>query len=127
MIEEAISSHHTGKEDLPGVNLSEQGNAGWVTCQMQLVHAAKYDVSTMMTQEKQLFKFDQNLETSTGCGPTQAVRASHDRSEQVTVGEEFVEIISDEEAIEEAARQAWEPAGIHYQRSNVNTDWNKWS
>ena len=96
---------------LPGVNLSEQGNAGWVTCQMHLVHAAKYDVSTMMTQEKQVFKFDQNLETSTGCGPTQAVHASCDRSEQVTIGEEFVEIISDEEAIEEG-RQAWEPAGF---------------
>ena len=57
-----------GEEALPGVNLSEQGNAGWVTHQMQLVHAAKYDVSTMMTQEKQVFKFDWNLEPSTGCG-----------------------------------------------------------
>ena len=97
---------------LPGVNLSEQGNAGWVTCQKQLIHAANYDISTMMTQEKQVFKFDRNLEKSTGHGPTQAVRASHDRSEQVTIGEEFVEIISDEEAIEEEARQAWEPAGF---------------
>ena len=96
----------------PGVNLSEQGNAGWVTCQMQLVHAAKYDVSTMMTQEKQVFKFDRNLEKSTGHGLTQAVHASHARSEQVTIGEEFVEIISDEEATEEEARQDWEPAGF---------------
>ena len=32
---------------------------------------------------------------------------------QVTVGEEFVEILSDEEAIEEDARQGWKPAGIH--------------
>ena len=96
---------------LPGVNLSEQGNAGWVIDQMQLVHAAKYDVSTMMTQEKQVFKFDRNLEKSTCHGPTQAVHASCYRSEQVTVGEEFVEIISDEEAIEEA-RQALEPEGF---------------
>ena len=97
---------------LPGVNLSEQGNAGWVTHQMHLVHVAKYDVSTMMTQEKQVFKFDRNLEKLTGHGPTQAVCASHDRSEQVTIGEEFVEIISDEEAIEKEARQAWELAGF---------------
>ena len=66
---------------LPGVNLSEQGNAGWVTHQMRLVHAAKYDVATMMTQEKQVFKFDHNLEKSTGHGPTQASHASRDRSE----------------------------------------------
>ena len=78
---------------------------------MWLVHAAKYDVFTMMTQEKQVFKFDQNLETSTGHGPTQAVCASCDRSEQVTVGEEFVQIILDEEVMEEA-KQAWEPAGF---------------
>ena len=83
-----------------------------VTCQMWLVHAAKYDVSTMMTQEKQVFKFDWNLETSTDCGPTQAVCASCDRSEQVTVGEEFVKIILDEEEIEEEVRQEWEPAGF---------------
>ena len=97
---------------LPGINLSEQGNAGWVTCQMHLVHAAKYDVATMMTQEKHVFKFDCNLEKSTGHGPTHTAHTSHDRSEQVTVGEEFVEILSDEEAIEEEARQAWEPAGF---------------
>ena len=97
---------------LPGVNLSEQGNAGWVTRQMRLVHAAKYDVATMMTQEKQVFKFDHNLEKSTGRRPTQAARVSRDRSEQVTVGEEFVEILSDEEAIKEEARQGWEPAGF---------------
>ena len=96
---------------LPSVNLSEQGNAGWVTCQMHLVHVAKCDVSTMIFKEKQVFTFDHNLEKSTGCGPTQAVHASHDRSEQATVGEEFVEI-SDEEAIEEEARQAWKPAGF---------------
>ena len=96
---------------LPGVNLSEQGNAGWVTCQMQPIMLLSM-VSTMMTQEKQVFKFDWNLETSTGRGPTQVVCASHDRSEQLTVGEEFVEIILDEEAIEEEARQAWEPAGF---------------
>ena len=112
IIEEAKYSHHTGEEGLPGVNLSEQGNAGWVTCQMHLVHAAKYDVATMMTQEKQVFKFDHNLEKSTGDGPTQAACASRDRSEQVTVGEEFVEILSDKEAIEEEARQSWKPAGF---------------
>ena len=74
-----------------------------------------------MTQEKQVFKFDWNLETSTGHGPTQAVHASCDRSEQVTVGEEFVEIISDEEAIEEKLDKLGNQQDS-YQRRNVNTD-----
>ena len=43
---------------------------------------------------------------------TQAVCACRDRSEQVTVGEEFAEVFSDEESIEEEVRQAWEPAGF---------------
>ena len=66
----------------------------------------------MIVQEKQVFKFDCNLEKSTGHGPTQAVHVCRDRSEKVTVGEEFAEVYSDEEAIEEETRQAWEPAGF---------------
>ena len=73
-----------------------------------------------------MFKFDYNLEKSTGCGPTQAAHASHDRSEQVTVGAEFVKILSDEEAIKEEARQAWEPAGfIPKKKCKQSTDLNK--
>ena len=44
---------------LLGVNLSEQGNAGWKpSATMCLVKAAKYDVATMLLQEKELFKFN---------------------------------------------------------------------
>ena len=58
---------------LPGVNLSEQGNAGWCTRTLQLVHAAKYDTATMILQEKQLFKFECNIEKTSGRGPSQGV------------------------------------------------------
>ena len=41
------------------MNLSEQGNAGWKpSATMHFVMAAKYDVATMLLQEKELFKFN---------------------------------------------------------------------
>ena len=38
---------------LPGMNLSEMGNAGWKPhSTLRLVHAAKQDVASMMLQER---------------------------------------------------------------------------
>ena len=66
------------------MNLSEQGYAGWKpSSTMHLVKAAKYDVATMLLQEKELFKFNQNLGTSSGKGPSQAVRDAKDRKKQL--------------------------------------------
>ena len=43
---------------LPGVNMSEQGNASFKPAKtMRLVHAAKYDVSAMILQETQIRMF----------------------------------------------------------------------
>ena len=53
---------------LPSVNLSEQGNAGCCTRTLRLVHAVKYDMATMILQEKQLFKFECNIENTSGRG-----------------------------------------------------------
>ena len=47
---------------LPGVNMSEQGNVTFKPSQtMRLVHAAKYDVATMLEQEKEIELFEHNL------------------------------------------------------------------
>ena len=85
---------------LPGVNVSEQGNAGWRTRTMRLIHAAKYDVPSMILQNKKLFKFNRNIEKSDGKGPSQGMQISCDRGEQCRIGEDFVDILSDDEALE---------------------------
>lgn len=72
---------------LPGVNLSEQGNAGWVCKTMRLVHAAAHDVATMVLFEEEMKKFHQNLCTTSGRGPSKAQREAKDRDQQMEVGE----------------------------------------
>ena len=94
---------------LPGVNLSEQGNAAWRSSTMRLVHAAKYDVASMILQNKKLFKFNWNMEKSDGKGPSQGMRISRDRGDQCKIGEDFVDILSDEEALEDEANEGENP------------------
>ena len=95
---------------LLGVNLSEQGNAGLKqSATMHLVKAAKYDVATMLLQEIELFKFNQNLGTSSGKGPSPAVRDAKDGKKQLQEAEDFVNILDDEEAILLEAQQANNP------------------
>ena len=52
----------------------------------------KKDVSTMMLQEKELEKFNNQEGRSTGRGPTKAVRDARDRKQQIKMTEEFVKI-----------------------------------
>ena len=94
---------------LPGVNLSEQGNAWWRSRTMRLVHAAKYDVASMILQNKKLFKFNQNMEKSDGKGSSQGMRISCDWGDQCKIGEDLVDILSDEEALEAEANEAENP------------------
>ena len=70
---------------LPGVNLSEQGNVGWRSSTMRLVHATKCDVTSMILQNKKLFKFNWNMEKSNGKGPSQGMRISHDWGDQCKI------------------------------------------
>ena len=95
---------------LPGVNLSEQGNAGWRTRTLCLAHAAKYDVASMVLQEKQIFKFENNIEKTCGRGPSQALRMARDKGDQIKLAENFIEIASDEEALEQEALEAKNPS-----------------
>ena len=79
---------------LPGVNLSEQGNASFKPSKtMRLVHAAKYDVATMIEQEREIALFEQNLIALRGRGKTLNARNARDREEQMKVAEDFVNIL----------------------------------
>ena len=94
---------------LPGVNLSEQGNAGWKRCMMSLVRAAKV-FATMVLQERQMHMFNNNPQASDGRGPSQAenqaekLRAQREREE-----DEFVHILDDDYAIILGAIQSENP------------------
>ena len=61
------------------------------------------------SRKKELFKFNQNLGTSSGKGPSQAVRDAKDRKKQLQEAEDFVNILDDEEAILLEAQQANNP------------------
>ena len=76
---------------------------------MRLIHAAKYDVPSMILQNKKLFKFNRNIEKSDGKGPSQGMQISCDRGEQCRIGEDFVDILSDDEALEQEANEADNP------------------
>ena len=96
---------------LPGVNLSEQGNASFKPSQtMRLVHAAKYDVATMLEQEKEIELFERNLLKCAGKGPSAGVRDVKDRAQQIQVAEDFANIFDDEEDVLLEANQENNPA-----------------
>ena len=67
---------------LLGVNLSEQGNAGWKRQPMSLGRAAKEDFTTMVLQERLMHMFNNNLQASDGCGPSQADREAKFKAQQ---------------------------------------------
>ena len=94
---------------LPGVNLSEQRIAGWTSRTMRVVHAAKYNVASMILQTMKLFKYNQNMEMSGGKSSSQGMRISRDRGDQYKIEEGLVEILSDEESVEAEANEAENP------------------
>ena len=95
---------------LPGVNYSEMGNKGWKTrTTMRLVHAAKYDVATMLLQEREVELFSKNQIQTTGQGPTPAARKQRETNAQMKVAEDFVNILDDPEAVFQEAEQAINP------------------
>lgn len=95
----------------PGVNYSEQGNAGWVCCgrNLRLVHAARQDLATMSLQEQELLAYEGNEAPSAGTGPSQSARDARSREEQVSFAKDFAELIGDPEALAEEARQMLSP------------------
>ena len=76
---------------------------------MRLVHAAKYDVSSMMLQESQIDMFQRNLLPCSGRAPTKESRDAKDRAQQLRVAEDFVNIFNNVEEVLSEARQGVEP------------------
>ena len=104
---------------IPGVNLSEQGNAGWKVTTMRLVDAAKYDTATTIRFEEGKYKFDRNLAKSSGRGPSKAARDAKDRDDQMKVGEGFASIANDRRLIILEAEEIEKPS--HF----IPKGWNK--
>ena len=94
---------------LPGCNLAEAGNAGWKMPTMRLVDAAKYDVSTMIWMEEQIYKFNRNLGSSIGRAPNRAARDAKDRDGQMCVAEGFAKIVKDRKAMLREAESIMNP------------------
>ena len=121
--------------ELPGVNLSEQGNASFKPSQtMRLVHAAKYDVATMLEQEKEIELFKMNLLKCAGRGPLAGMHDAKDRAQQIQVAEDFANIFDDEEDVLLEANQGNNPICIypwpgpnivHLRRDSQQSHWEK--
>ena len=79
---------------------------------MRLVHAAKYDVVTILEQEKEIELFERNLLKCAGRGPSAGVHDAKDRAQQIQVVEDFANIFDDEEDVLLEANQGNNPA-IH--------------
>ena len=66
---------------------------------IQLVHAAKYDVATMIEQEWEITLFEQNLVALRGRGKSVNAWNSKDLDEQIKVAEDFVNILDNEDDV----------------------------
>ena len=95
---------------LPGLNISEPGNASFKPAgTMRLVHAAKYDVLSMMLQESQMDMFQWNLLPCSGRAPTKESHDAKDRAQQLRVAEDFANIFNNVEEVLSEARQGGAP------------------
>ena len=83
---------------------------------MRLVHAAKYDVATMLEQEKEIELFERNLLKCAGHGQLAGVRNSKDRAQQIKVAEDFVNILDHEEDVLAEAEQGNKPSMFIYRK-----------
>ena len=94
---------------LPGVNMSEQANKSFKPMSskaMRLVNAAKYDVATMMYQEREIHMFECNMLKTPGHGLSAAVHIAKDHAEQMKVAEDFGKIFDNEDDVIIEAQEA---------------------
>ena len=59
---------------------------------MRLVHAACDDVAAMIFQEEEIYEFDRNISKSGGRGPSVSECTAKDKSQQIDVAVDFVNI-----------------------------------
>ena len=96
---------------LPGVNLSEQGYAGWKPRHsIRLVHGAKQDILTMILQEKEMSLLQNSLSKSSGRGPSKAIREYKDKREQMKIAEDFPNMLENDLEIDQEAEEAANPS-----------------
>ena len=74
----------------------------------------------MILQEEELYDFTHNLCTSSGRGPSQAVRMARDKSEQIGIGVDFVNIFDDIESVLQEAHEVNNPSS--YQQKSRASD-----
>ena len=67
-------------------------------------------MATMILPEKQFFKFELNIEKTSGRGPRQGARMACDKGDQIKIAEDFMDIASDEEALEQEAMESENPS-----------------
>ena len=102
---------------LPGVNMLEQANKSFKPTSskaMRLVNAVKYDVATMMYQEREIHMFEHNLLKAPGHGLSAAAPISKDHAEQMKVAEDFGKIFHNEEDVIIEAEEANNPSMCIY-------------
>ena len=98
---------------LPGVNISEQANKSFKPTSSKaiwLVNTVKYDVATMMYQEREIHMFEWNLLKVPGCGLSAAARIAKDHAEQMKVAEDFGKIFDNEDDFIIEAEEANNPS-----------------
>ena len=98
---------------LPGVNMSEQANKSFKPTSskaMHLVNAAKYDVATMMYQEREIHMFEWSLLKAPGHSLSAAAGIAKDHAEQMKVAEDFGKIFNNEEDVIIEAEEANNPS-----------------
>ena len=76
---------------------------------MWLVHAAHDDVATMIVQEEEIYEFDRNISKSGGRGPSVSEHAAKDKSQQIDVAVDFVNIWDNMESVRMQAAEATNP------------------
>lgn len=76
---------------------------------MRLVHAAHDDVATMIVQEEAVNKFDRNMSKSDSWGPSIPEHAAKDKSQQIDVAVDFLNIRDNLESIQMQAAEANNP------------------
>ena len=98
---------------LPSVNMLEQANKSFKPTSskaMRLVNTAKYDVATMMYQEREIHMFEWNLLKAPGHGLSAAAHIAKDHAEQMKVAEDFGKIFDNEEDVIIEAEEANNPS-----------------
>ena len=95
---------------LPGVNLSRARELKMGEIKhMHLVHVAHDDVATMIVQLEAIYEFDRNISKSGSQGPSIAEHTAKDKSQQIDVAVDFVNIRDNLESIHMQASEANNP------------------